>query len=794
MSQPTDQDPSPVYAPARGTYNAMVASVQPKTSNFTYIGTNVKRFDAYPKSSGRAVYFRDTSLPNMLYAEFLASPYPNAKITAIDTSKAAALSGVRAILTYATTDTIAPTTIPVNKMVTMQGIPFISQQANWEGEWVGAVVCADTKEICDAALELLNVTWNASSTYYTSVTQAQTDPTTLQMQTSYYRDKILTDFPNYTEDTTQDVVAGLKAADITVSDTITMHQFPQTGAEPSSALVTWNGNSCVAWLHGQTYYTQVEQIAASIGIPTSSLTLNLVYQGGQFGQGQLYSSASSRLFQAAAVMSAKLGRPVKMEMSRKDYLFGGEPDTIHSFTIGAKKDGTITAVQGNFTIGSGAPGGAGLLWPEVNHCMNWVRMDLIAPYTANYSAYQTNTQPKWWTRSEQNQNARFLQTVIDHVADALGMDPTQVMLKNMRTQPPTSAAAVINQGKQMVGWSQKWHLASSPVTLPDGNLYGIGCCVLHSWGNYLGGNEDTTGYPAAISAGLRINTDGTVTLLGAKESIGCNEQTQYAAIVAEEMGLNINDVYYSEYCDSNSGYNPQNSGGSAGLHGNSWLFAKLALAAKAQVLALAAATLKTTAAQLSIANSVIFVTATPTTTLAMSALTTNPIIIGTQALGFSWAEENMFTIFTPVSCYQATFPEVEVNPNTGQVTVTNVVQAYDVGKALRPSTVTSELNGNIYMGMWRGALESDIAFDPQTGHRLNADFINTQLATTLDIGTVNAQYMEVAHSEGAYGNTGCGEQEIATLCGLISAVHNATGKWVNPPLTPENVLKALGKV
>jgi CO/xanthine dehydrogenase Mo-binding subunit len=772
----------------------MVATVKPKTKNFEYIGTNVKRFDAYPKASGRAVYFRDVSLPNMLYAEFYASPYPNAKITAIDTTKAAALPGVRAILTYATPDTIAPTTIPVNKMVTMQGIPFISQQANWEGEYMGAVVCADTKEICDAALELLNITWNVSSTYYTSVAQAQTDPTTLQMQASYYRDKIATDFPKYTEDPTQDVVAGLKAADITISDTITMHQFPQTGAEPSSAVATWNGNACNAWLHGQTYYTQVEQIAASLGIPTSALTLNLVYQGGQFGQGQLYTSASSRMFQAVAVLSAKLGQPVKMEMSRKDYLFGGEPDVVDTFTVGAKKDGTITAVKGNFLIGQGAPGASGLLWVEVNHIANWVRMDLTCPYTADYSSYQTNTPPKWWCRSEQNQNARFLQTVIDHVADALGMDPTQVFLKNARTQPSTSAIAVINQGKQMVGWDQKWHLASKPVTLPNGNLYGIGCCVLHSWGNYLGGNEDTTGYPAAISAGLRINTDGTVTVLGAKDSIGCNEQTTYATIVAEELGMKIGDVYYSEYCDTNSGYNPQNSGGSAGCHGNSWLFAKLAIQAKAQVLALAATTLKTTADKLDIKDSVIFVTASPTTTLAMSALTTNPIVIGTQALGFSWAEENMFTIFTPVSCYQATFPEVEVNPNTGLVTVTNVVQAYDVGKALRPSTVTNQLNGNIYMGMWRGALESDIIFDPQTGRRLNADFINTQISTTLDIGTVNAQYMEVVRSEGAYGNTGCGEQEIATLCGLVSAVHNATGKWVNPPLTPENVLKALGKV
>jgi len=783
-------DPSPYYPYAKAFVNALEASVKPKTGNFEFIGTNVKRFDAYPKASGQAMYARDVSVPGMLHAKFLACPYPNASISSIDTSKAQALPGVKAILTYQSTDTISPTTVPVNKIVTFQGIPLIAQQGMWEGEYVGVAVCADSNETCDAALELMNIQWK-QLTYYTTVDTAKNDPTTKVMETTAYRDLIVSDFPNYQENSAYDVTAGLKDAYVTITDTARLHQYPHTGAEPESAVALWQGSALTLWVHGQTYHAGPEAFAALLGIPGSALKIVVPYQGSMFGQGQLCSSQSCRLILTAALLSAKTGQPVKMEMSRKDYLYGSEAEGEYSFTIGAKQDGTITAVQGTFLLGQGAPGGSGALWASVDHVANWVRFDLKCPFTAHYLSYQTNTQPKWWNRSEQNQNARFLQLVIDRTADALGLDPTAVYLTNAR-RPSPSATAVVQKGKSLVGWSTKWHKPGA-LTLPDGNLHGLGFYVGHSWGNYIG-QSGSPSSSTTISAGLRINPDGTVTLIGVKDDIGCSEHTTYAMIVAEEMGMRIQDVYYP-LSDTSSGHTPQASGGAAGCHGNSWLFAKLGIAGKSSALAAAAPLLKTTPDKLDMKDSVIFVTASPSTTLAMSKLTTAPIEISTSVSGFQgWSDENYFGVYTPFHCYQAIFPEVEVNPNTGEVDVTNVVCAYDVGKALRPATVEGQLYGQANMAVWRAAEQSDIIFDPQTGVRLNADFLNTNISTTLDCGPITPKWMEADVSDGAYGNTGVGEMNITIACAIVSAVHNATGKWVDPPITPEKVLKALGKV
>ena len=103
-------DPSPVYPAARGVYEGVKATVKPKTANFEFIGKNMPRYDAYPKSAGTAMYTRDVQLPGMLYAQYLVCPYPHAKVTAIDTSKAEALPGVRAVLRYDTADVFPPIT------------------------------------------------------------------------------------------------------------------------------------------------------------------------------------------------------------------------------------------------------------------------------------------------------------------------------------------------------------------------------------------------------------------------------------------------------------------------------------------------------------------------------------------------------------------------------------------------------------------------------------------------------------------------------------------------------------
>jgi len=777
-----------LYAAARKRYDDMAAEVKAKKEDFKYIGKNVPRYDALPKARGEAIYTRDMQLPGMLYAKFLASPYAHAKIISIDTSKAEKLPGVKAILTYRSEETIPGIPIPIKDIKTFQGLPFLAQEANWEGEFVGAVVCAETPEICDEALKLIDVQWEELP-FAISVEDAMKDPTRKRAETGWKRNLIISDFPNYKEDDAYDVEKGLKDADVIVEGSCTLHQFFHAGAEPDSALAKWEGDELTLWMHTTTQYANITSSAASylriataLGIPASKVNLVCLYQGGSFGQNHLLSTQAARLVYASILLAKKVGKPVKAIMSRRDYYYGSEAEGVHKFKIGVKRDGTITAVKGEFLIGQGAPGGAGGLWAAADHVANWVRYDLKCPYESRYLSYETNTVPKWWTRSEQNQNARFLQAVIDHVANAIGMDPAEVFLKNAR-MPEPSAKAVIEEGKKRIGWEEKWHPPGKKI-LPNGRYHGIGFYFGHSWGNY------TTPY---INAALRVTPDGAVTIIGCKSDSGISAQTVYAQIVADEMGVRFEDIYFPPISETKCGYSLQIDGGAASNHGNSWLMAKLAIKAKKKVLELAAPRLGVKPEDLDMKDSEIFVKADPTKKLRLRDLATT-FTVEADVSGYDWSEENVYGIFTPFHCYQAIFAEVEVDPDTGQVEVTNMVSVYDIGKALRPASAEGQVYGQACMAVWRAIQQSDLIHDPLTGVRLNANLLNTHISTCLDCENVgNVVLMEVGHGDGAYGNTGVGEMNIAQVCALISAVHNAIGKWVEPPITPDRVLKALGK-
>jgi xanthine dehydrogenase molybdenum-binding subunit len=785
------REPHPLYAAARKKYEDMVAEVQPYLrGDYKYIGKDMPRFDALPKARGEAKYTRDMLLPGMLYAKFLASPYAHARIISIDTSKAEKLPRVKAILTYQSEETISGIPVPIKNIKTFQGLPFLAQEANWEGEFVGAVVCAESPEICDEALKLIDVQWEELP-FAVSVEDAKKDPTRKKLETGWKRNLIISDFPNYKEDDQYDVERGFKEADVVVEGSCRLHQFFHAGAEPDSALAKWEGDEVTVWIRSVTQHAAVTssaasytRIAAALGIPASKINLIFLYQGGSFGQNHLLSTQAARLVYAAILLAKKTGKPVKAIMSRRDYYYGGEAEGVYNFKIGVKKDGTITAVKGEFLIGQGAPGGSGTLWAAADHVANWVRYDLKCPYESHYLSYETNTVPKWWTRSEQNQNARFLQAVIEYAAEAIKTDPAEVYLKNARNPEP-SARAVIEEAKKRIGWDEKWHPPGTKI-LPNGKYHGIGFYFGHSWGNYT---------PPYINAALRVTPDGAVTIIGCKPDSGVSAQTAYAQIVADEMGVRFEDIHFSPISETKCGYALQLDGGAASNHGNSWLMAKLAIKAKKKVLELAAPKLGVKPEDLDMKDSVIFVKADPSKKIMLKDLATT-FTVEADVGGYDWSEENVYGIFTPFHCYQAVFAEVEVDPDTGQVDLMRMVTAYDIGKTLRRASALGQIYGQACMAIWRAIQQSDLIHDPLTGVRLNADLLNTHVSTCLDCENINLEdiaLMEVGHSDGAYGNTGVGEMNIAQVCALISAVHNAIGKWVDPPITPDKVLKALGK-
>jgi xanthine dehydrogenase molybdenum-binding subunit len=168
-------------------------------------------------------------------------------------------------------------------------------------------------------------------------------------------------------------------------------------------------------------------------------------------------------------------------------------------------------------------------------------------------------------------------------------------------------------------------------------------------------------------------------------------------------------------------------------------------------------------------------------------------------LGWAWHNQGIWgqadETGRPRLCRQAHFMEIEVDPDTGQIEVTRVVNVNDVGKAISPESVEGQMYGGTVMGVSRGTIE-EMIWDPQTGVLLNGSLLDYKYATILDCGPIDTPFIETGLGHGPYGATGIGEANATIIPALLGpAVYNAIGRWVDDfPITPDKVLKALGKI
>ncbi len=779
---------------ARELYEKMVSEVPYKTDDFQYIGKNTPRFDAVAKVRGEANFSTDTMLPGMLYGKVMRSPYAHARIKSIDVSKAKALPGVHAVITVDDDDVkdidprelVAPWDLGWVGKGWEEAVfaePVLAREVWRAWEQCGAAVAAESPDIAKEAINLIKVEWEVLP-YNLEMADAVNS-----QETGPFEGNIMTPF----ERELGDVEAGFKEADVIVEGKARWAPVPMTAIETKCSTAKWEGDELNLWFRGQQVRPSLKKYGRALKMPASKVRVFEPYQGGSFGQMFTAGIEDTRTDLIAALLARRTRRPVKIQMNRYENVFGTDWEMTFDYKIGAKSDGTITAwkivdycsgcVGGSSTLqGFGLPG-------------NWARDELKCENNSeNTKVVFVNRQPTWWFRSEQNQPAVVLDTIIQRVADKLEMDPGDVYLKNLKVPDPSARAAVAKV-KAESDWDNKWHKPGEK-TLPNGKKHGIGIVYSHSWGNYTDFNN---------SIGLKIEGDGTCTLLSVKDDIGTTPHTTYAAIVADEMGLDFNDVHYPACQSTDTGYMLQGGGGAASLHGNSWVCIKLARKAKKELLELIAPKFEEgiKPEDLDMKYSMVFAKSNPDQKKSLkdllhSVLDPNSpdqtLTVGARVEGRGWSEENVSEIFVPYQCYQAHAVEVEVDVETGGVDVVNITNVSDVGKVIRPESVHGQLYGGDTMGLERG-LTQDAIYDPATGVMLNGDFIYGPVASMGEINNVQTHALEIGHAPGPYGLVGVGESTANLLfCAINSAVYNAIGKWIDEyPLTPDKILAALGK-
>ncbi|MEM2767630.1 MAG: molybdopterin cofactor-binding domain-containing protein [Candidatus Bathyarchaeia archaeon] len=776
-----------------------------------YIGKRrVPRKDAKAKASGKAVFCRDIRLPGMVYAKPLLSPHAHARIKCMDTRKAENVPGIVAVVRWDDPEFKGrwPTwgagfLIAARRLLTTipgTALPYIGEKAYFYGQPVGCIVVAENEEACDEALKLVE-----ADTVWESL------PFILDWDEAVKPGAALT-WPEHNVEGNYrfpqnvwergNVEAGFREAERIVEFTLRKSADDVwAGVEGGVAIARWIEDYCEVWYQGQNIEWFKQLLIKHMNLPENRLIVHTPYHGALFGGSSLQAQQDA-IAATAVMLSKKVGRPVKL---LDDYTtFRGaefQLGTMH-FKIGVKNDGTITAV-------------------EVEHIA--VNAQDIFGYEARSKLWEGTAIPNIRFKEKIPYVNRpmticyrhgapacnVVNYVINRVAAELGMDPTEVALKNDGCEGQSighvyehvakpqgfdvsrwSLKEVVEVGKRAIGWDGKWHPPGAK-RLPNGKYHGIGFMEVIQWTHTP--NIKHTFVPGP-SAGIRVNFDGTVEVLMQYSEGGVNRETTYCQIVADEMGMRIEDVTNHPFEDR--GFFGAPMGGSQGLMSNA--ICLITAARKAKQLMLSYATQLDpfrgkSPDELDIKDSLIFEKANPENKVPMVRVAESfPAEIfvwsDNRFMGEAWPRE------TPCMVRQAHFVEVEVDPETGKVDIVNVVLVNDVGRAINPDAVNGQQYGGAYMGLGRNHQEA-IFYDPLTGVRLNDSLAEYGVMLMNDIENIECHIVETGLSYGAYGMCGCSEAVGASLSMILGpAIYNAIGKWIDDfPITPDKILRALGK-
>ncbi len=567
------------------------------SSEFAVIGRRQPRVDAFEKVSGRAQFTADVSLPGMLHLKILRSPYPHARVLSMDTSKARALPGVKAVLTYKD--------MPAFRW--HAAMPILTDVARFVGDDI-AVVAAESEEIASEALGLIKVDY-------------QTLPFILDPEEAlkpaapklFPEGNVVMGAPSVVN--RGDVGKGFAEADLVYAGRYQTPFLQHATAESRVSLARWEAGELTVWESTQGPFEVQKGVAKFLKIPMSKVRVISECTGGGFGD----KGSPGRQTFLAAMIARKTGRPARIELDRDEIYFAASHryPTICHLKYGVKKDGTLTAIQAKVIADGGAyslTGAAALGTMEcmmsIYHCPNM---------QGEGWTVHTNNPPTGAMRCVGHPQGTFAQEVhMDIIAEKLGMDPVEFRLKNyarledgdqFKKIPFTSNGMreCIERAAETFGWKRQ-PSASAAVPVKKGVGMAVHACR-------HGGMSP--GRP--LSGTVRVNADGTVNVMTGASEIGGGQKTTMAMIAAEELGVPLETVSVIA-ADTGMTTDTGVTGGSrqtiAGGTG-----AKLAAAdAKNQLLEVAAAELKADKKDLAIRNGMIYAAGSEKGTPASSRL------------------------------------------------------------------------------------------------------------------------------------------------------------------------------
>jgi len=778
-----------------------LAGVNGQREDFRVVGKpNLPGKVSYALATGIAKFGIDYVVPNMLHAKFLHSPYANARILKMDTSKAWALKGVVDIVTWEDEDIIKL----VPPMSPGPNPPYLDNYADREGAEVGAIVVAETDELCDEALSLLEIEWEVLPHLVDVLKGLDPESPVVRPLDRLYGPgrfarpecKPRSGNITYSELIDGDVDKAMSEAENILEYRVLLPAFSSHLPNPPGSVAWWSNDPYRGQgeiMHIEGAVQRREMIAQLHGVPLDRAVQEGIFQGGKYCDWGMRKSQ-----EITPLLAKRTGRPVRCVNTREETFDFLMNQRFMYMKVGYTNEGVITAIDdysvadgggiGNSAFGTTGDHGYGpyytLKCKDIRQYMEIVDTNRGKMYLSGQFC------PYNW---DSGTMAIYL------ISEKLGKDMIEVARMNIHgpdsqddERPVPSFEACVEAGVEMMDWN--WH-ASGMKKMPDGRYHGASfryqMCPRHAGVIYRPKLEFRNGV-------VYLPTQGPVTGIFAVE---CNTM-----VVAEELGLEYDDVVVEFYYKNV--FTPV-GGGSDGTTASAWAMKECANILKKQILEAAASEAEAPlivssyapppkasplkgykAEELDLVGGRVVVKSDHSISVSLAEATTQHLtatFVGKppEAI-WNLGRGKMFDTMNTAYC------EVAVDTDTGEVEILRFGVIADPGLVMRPTSLESQIDQVMFFSQGAQMLE-DYFFDERTGVRLNNNMIDYKKPTMLDIPPIERKFLETRAGNAAYGANGI-SHSLANTHMVIIAIHNAIGVWVDPPATPDKVLKALGKI
>jgi carbon-monoxide dehydrogenase large subunit len=742
------------------------------------LGIPVTREDGPDKVSGSHLYSADVLLPGMIVGKVLRSPYPHARIVNIDTSRAERVPGVHAVITG------KDMTGMLLGRVLQDVPPLAVDKVRYVGEKVAAVAATDA-DAAEEALNLIDVEYEPLPAVFDALEAMQPGaplvhegPPTYDAWMGRNSRPVQPDGNVVSRNSWSggDLERGFQESDLIFENTFTTPWVHQGYMEPYTCMVAADDSGHVqVWANNKQPYRLRWQLARYLKLPEEHVTVNPCGIGGDFG-----GKAGIMNVPLAYELSRRSGRPIQMVMTYIEELMAGNPRHASTVTVktGMKRDGRLWASQSQVVFNGGAYGG---YRGQTN--LSGGRQVGGGPYRVpnfqidNYMVY-TNNMPCGSYRSPGEPQAVFaIESHIDMIAKEMGLDPYEIRLKNVVQEGDTAGTGekyLHVRGEETLRTAAESANWGGPKTGPN---FGRGI----SFGQRPQGRAVFTGR-------VSMDEEGRATVSSTTPDTGVGFYTVARQMVSEDLGIPVSDVRVA-HVDTDQVVFDTGAGA-----GTSVGAAQAALGAAQQVrqklTGLAAEFYGWAEERIVFRNGRVFAEGDPEQGVPIAELAARSVAALGSAID---GETTTDAEEPPVTSYTAQVADVEVDPETGQVTVHRITTAHDVGTIYNPLGHQGQIDGAVIQGLGYAVMEE---LQSEEGRVSTLSLGEVKIPTVQDIPELITVLVQNPEGNGPYDGKAIGENPIAPVAPAIAnAVYDAVGvRITNLPITSEKVLAALRRM